>query len=166
MKKRLWILAGPMGSGKSTLGRELRDALPRSVYLDGDWCWDASPFVVTEETRRMVLGNIRHLLRSFLLCSEYENVVFAWVMPARAVLDAVLDGLPDCEVRAVSLTCSAGELCRRLDGDVLAGLREAGVSLRALSYLPLYPLPGTVELDTTGLSPREAARKIMELEDF
>lgn len=39
MKKRLWILAGPMGSGKSALGRELRDALPRSVYLDGDWCW-------------------------------------------------------------------------------------------------------------------------------
>ena len=43
--KRLWLIGGPMGVGKSRAGRLLRDRLPRSVYLDGDWCWDARPFV-------------------------------------------------------------------------------------------------------------------------
>lgn len=46
--KRLWLIGGPMGVGKSTVGRLLQSRLPRCVYLDGDWCWDARPFVVTE----------------------------------------------------------------------------------------------------------------------
>ncbi len=160
--KSLWLIAGPMGAGKSAVGRELRDALPRSVYLDGDWCWDARPFVVTEETKRMVLGNIRHLLAAFPNCSEYENVVFTWVMPSRAVVDAVLEGLPPCGVRAFSLTCSAPELERRLRGDILSGLRDGDAVRRGLSYLPLYPIPGTAEIDTTYLTAHQAAMRIID----
>ncbi len=34
--KRLWLIGGPMGVGKSTAGRLLQVRLPRCVYLDGD----------------------------------------------------------------------------------------------------------------------------------
>lgn len=44
----------------------LRDTLPAAVMLDGDWCWSASPFIVTDETRTMVLDNICHVLSNFL----------------------------------------------------------------------------------------------------
>ena len=39
--KRLYLIGGPMGVGKTTVCRELQKRLDRSVFLDGDWCWDA-----------------------------------------------------------------------------------------------------------------------------
>lgn len=158
--KRLWLIGGPMGVGKSTVGRLLQARLPRCVYLDGDWCWDARPFVVTEETKAMVLRNIRFLLSGFLRCSEYENVVFTWVMHEQSTIDALTEGLPDCELRAVSLICPAVELERRLSLDIAAGLREPDVTERSLAYLPLYEALGTRKLDTGALSPTETAERI------
>lgn len=43
-----------MGVGKTTVCLELKKILYNSVFLDGDWCWDANPFQVTDETKRMV----------------------------------------------------------------------------------------------------------------
>ena len=74
--KHLYLIGGPMGVGKTTVCQQLKQTLPYSVFLDGDWCWDASPFQVTPETRAMVLDNICHLLNNFLACTAYQNVVF------------------------------------------------------------------------------------------
>ena len=70
--KTLYLIGGTMGVGKTTVSQILKKRLPNAVYLDGDWCWDASPFQVTEETKAMVLDNICHLLSNFLRCSAYE----------------------------------------------------------------------------------------------
>ena len=51
--KRLYVIGGTMGVGKTTVCRRLARRLPNSAFLDGDWCWDMHPFQVTEETRRM-----------------------------------------------------------------------------------------------------------------
>ena len=56
--KNLYLIGGTMGVGKTTACRILKGLLPRAVFLDGDWCWDADPFVVTEETKGMVTDNI------------------------------------------------------------------------------------------------------------
>jgi shikimate kinase len=45
--KKLIFINGTMGVGKTTISQQLKQQLPYSVFLDGDWCWDASPFVVT-----------------------------------------------------------------------------------------------------------------------
>ena len=74
--KRLILVGGPMGVGKTTACQLLKQRLPRCAFLDGDWCWDMHPFVVTDETRAMVMDNIVHLLSGFLACSELENVIF------------------------------------------------------------------------------------------
>ena len=135
--KRLWLIGGPMGVGKSRAGHLLRDRLPRSVYLDGDWCWDARPFVVTEETKAMVLRNIRFLLENFLHCSEYENVVLTWVMHRQEILDELTRKLPDCETIAVSLLCAEapGAGRARARRGIPAALRRAA-ELQAGYYLP------------------------------
>ena len=83
--KRLYVIGGPMGVGKTTACRQLQQLLDRSVFLDGDWCWDAHPFQVTEETREMVLENIAFLLNSFLRCSAYDHVIFCWVLHRREI---------------------------------------------------------------------------------
>lgn len=64
--KTLYLIGGAMGVGKSTVCGELNKTLPKSVYLDGDWCWNMDPFVVTEETKAMVLSNAQYLLNSFI----------------------------------------------------------------------------------------------------
>ena len=47
-----------MGIGKTAVSQQLKKALRNSVFLDGDWCWDAAPLQVTEETKAMVRRNI------------------------------------------------------------------------------------------------------------
>ena len=76
--KKLIFINGTMGVGKTTIRQQLKQQLPYSVFLDGDWCWDASPFVVTEETKTMVIDNIVHVLNNFLKCQTYETVIFFW----------------------------------------------------------------------------------------
>jgi hypothetical protein len=82
----------------------LQKILPRNVFLDGDWCWDMRPFVVTDETKKLVEGDITHLLNSFLDCSEFENVIFCWVLHEQKILDdlagwqaRVLEVAEDCD---------------------------------------------------------------------
>ena len=48
-----------MGVGKTTVSRQLKKDLHNSVFWDGDWCWDADPFQVTEETKEMVMRNLQ-----------------------------------------------------------------------------------------------------------
>ena len=54
MIKKLYMIGGTMGVGKTTVCQQLKRDLQNSVFLDGDWCWDASPFQVTNETKVMV----------------------------------------------------------------------------------------------------------------
>ena len=42
--KHLYLIGGTMGVGKTTAGKCLKAMLERSVFLDGDWCWDMNPF--------------------------------------------------------------------------------------------------------------------------
>ncbi len=167
MTKTLYLIGGPMGVGKTTVCRELNRMLPASVMLDGDWCWCADPFQVTEETKRMVLDNICHLLGNFLRCSAYENVILCWVMHQRAIIDEILGRLPieECgaDVRTVSLVAHEDELRHRIKEDVRAGVRDEGAVARSLSYLPRFRDLGTELVDTTGLTPREVAAHIARI---
>lgn len=103
--KRLYIIGGPMGVGKTTVSRMLRDKLPKSVFLDGDWCWDMSPFQVTEETKKLAIDNICFLLGNFLRCTVFENIIFCWVLHEQRTIDEILSrlDLSGCEVKKFPL---------------------------------------------------------------
>lgn len=164
-EKTLYLIGGPMGAGKTTVCRELKKSLPANVFLDGDWCWDASPFAVTEETKEMALDNVCHLLSNFLRCSAYENVIFCWVMHEKSILDRILselEGIPHRTV-CVTLVCSRGTLLRRLEKDVRAGLRTPDVAARALDRLETCLSLDTRKVDTEGKTPEEAAEEIAAL---
>ena len=88
--KKLYLIGGPMGGGKTSACGYLKQLLPKSVFLDGDWCWDANPFQVTEETKAMVMDNICHLLNNFIRCTAYEHVIFCWVMHEQSMIDRIV----------------------------------------------------------------------------
>lgn len=154
-----------MGVGKTAVCTKLKAALERSVFLDGDWCWSAHPFIVTEETKAMVMGNICCLLNSFLHCSEYENIIFCWVMHEQGIIDGILSRLElsGCEVKCISLMASAQTLTERLEHDIAAGLRSYDVVPRSLARLPLYDRLYTIKINTDGKSARQIADEIMAL---
>lgn len=160
--KTLYLIGGPMGVGKTAVCQRLKARLDRSVFLDGDWCWDMHPFQVTDETKALVMRNISFLLSGFLRCDAFEHVIFAWVMHEQAIVDEILARVDasGCAVRAISLTCDGETLCRRLQKDIDAGLREPDVIARSLSYLPRYAALRTEKLDVSALSPGEAAERI------
>lgn len=154
-----------MGVGKTTVCQLLKKRLPKAVFLDGDWCWDADPFVVNDETKAMVEDNICHTLNNFLRCTEYENVIFCWVMHRQEIIDGILERLNtgDCRVRTVSLVCTPEALRARLLRDVETGLREGGVVERSLERLPLYEKLDTIKLDVSELTAFEAASKLAKI---
>ena len=157
--KHLYLTGGPMGVGKTTVCRALQKKLERSVFLDGDWCWDARPFQVTEETKTMVMENICFLLNNFLRCSAYDHVIFCWVLHRQEILDGLLSRLDtsNCTIRAVSLVCTKEALTARVEQDIRQGRRDADALARSLAYLPLYEAMDTEKLDVSCLTPEEAA---------
>ena len=163
--KGLYLIGGTMGVGKTTVCQLLKKELPNCVFLDGDWCWDAHPFQVTEETCTMVMDHICYLLRGFLRCSAYQNVVFCWVMHEQGIIDEILSrlDLTSCEVRLISLVCSEETLTARLTKDVQAGIRTADVIGRSIARLPLYESLDTVKLDVSALSPQQTVSAIRSL---
>lgn len=103
--------------------------LPNSVFLDGDWCWDADPFQVTEETKEMVMQNICCLLNNFLHCTAYENVIFCWVMHKQSIIDRITAALDTSRCRLVKISLLADEptLRQRLAADIAQGIRNVDV---------------------------------------
>ena len=152
--KTIYLIGGTMGMGKTTTCQLLKKKLHNSVFLDGDWCWDAAPFLVTEETKTMVLDNICHLLNNFIHCSAYENIIFCWVMHEQSIIDSILDGLDtsNCMVKVISLVCDEESLKYRLEKDIREGKRKEDVIARSVARLPLYQGLQTVKIDTSNKS--------------
>lgn len=163
--KKLFLIGGTMGIGKSTVSQFLKYKLPNSVFLDGDWCWDAHPFLVTEETKEMVMQNICLMLNNFLKCSAYENIIFCWVMHEQAIINEIVSRLntDNCHIVAVSLVCSEKELIRRLQKDIIAGIRTLDVIERSIARIPLYQQLDTIKIDTSGKIAEAIANEIAAL---
>ena len=156
MKKKLIIVNGAPGVGKTITCRELQRLLNRSVWLDGDWCWMANPWIVTEETKKMVEANMTFLLDRFLNCSEYRFVLFSWIFRSDEVFSHILNCLrtTDFVLQKFTLTCDENVYRDRLE---LAG-REKDKIAGCLESLRLCETTDSVKIDTTQKSIEKVAR--------
>lgn len=161
--KRLIMVNGTMGVGKTTTSRELQKVLPNNVFLDGDWCWDMKPFIVNEETKSMVINNICFLLNNFLTCSAYENIIFCWVMDEQSIIDEILSKIKKdgVSVKIFSLIADKAALERRLKEDVKSGVRTVDVIERSILRIEKYNLLNTTKIDVSEITPEQAAKLIL-----
>lgn len=162
--KNVIFINGTMGSGKSATAKALNKILPRCVMLDGDWCWMADPFCVTDETKAMVTDNITHLLNNFIKCSAYENIIFCWVMDFESIYESLANRLntENCNIYRFTIDCSQSTLKKHIDADIAAGIRKAEDYERSVQRLARFAPLNTVKINVDNLSAAQAAQAISD----
>lgn len=165
MQKKLIIINGVMGVGKTTICKALYKKLNNSFWLDGDNCWMMNPFVGNEENKRMVLENITYLLNNFLKNSSSEYVLFNWVIPTDLIMNDVLGRITekDIKIYKITLMSSKDELVKRISKDIKNGVREKGNIKRSLERFDLYKSMNTMKIDTTKKSIEDIVNEIIEI---
>ncbi|MDQ0461166.1 broad-specificity NMP kinase [Clostridium sardiniense] len=149
--KRLIVINGTMGVGKTATCKELNKRLNNSVWLDGDWCWMMDPFIVNEENKKMVKENIIFLLNNFMNNSNIENIIFNWVIHDESIMEEILLGLNNrgYDLEKITLICSKSALKARISKDIDEGKRDIACLERSLNYLDLYKDMNTEKFDTS-----------------
>ena len=140
------IINGPMGVGKTTVGKHIADQNPGTAFIDGDWCMDIHPFIGNQETKVMAVDNILHMIGNYQKCSVCGMVVLVWLMDDQQVIQKILDGLSaqKAEGKIVTLICNRENLIRRWNNDQNCEWRTdewLQVSLKSL--------PGFASMDNT-----------------
>ncbi|MGE5579265.1 MAG: AAA family ATPase [Bacillota bacterium] len=159
--KKLVMVTGAPGVGKTAVCRELFSRIEGCAWLDSDWCWMINPWSPkTTEQKRYVEGTFERILKGYLENDAIHVVLFSWVMTSQHMFDLITDRLTEfsLEVFRVALVCDAEQHKRRmmLDARPAHHLDSAG---HMASY---YDLHAEV-LDVSSITPREAALKIREL---
>ena len=161
-KMKVIILNGPMGVGKTAVGKAIADQYPGTAFIDGDWCMDIHPFVGNRETKAMAVDNILHLIGNYQKCSVCSMVVLAWLMDDSWVLETIVEGIAalQIEVKSVTLVCSKESLIRRWKNDQHCEWRTDDWLNFSLKSLPEFMAMEHVT-DTSDLTVDQVAKLIM-----
>lgn len=160
---QILIINGPMGVGKTTVGKYISEKYSGTAFIDGDWCMDLHPFIGDYETKTMAIDNILHMIRNYSACSYCKMIVLVWLMDEQWVRDSISEGISQIEIqqKSVTLVCSEEELIRRWRADTLCEWRtDNWLSISIKSLVSFADMENTI--DTTGLTVSQIAEKIME----
>ncbi|MFD2699616.1 AAA family ATPase [Paenibacillus shunpengii] len=159
--KKLIIINGTMGVGKTTVSKKVHKSLDRSVWLDGDWCWMMNPWVFSEENIQMVMDNITYMLRNYLTNSTFDYVILSWVLHKEEIRDELLDRLSGLEfqVETITLTCSEIALRKRMEQDQ----RTEEEIKRSIDRLQGYKNMQTTLIDTSIVTMNQVVEQIQHI---
>ena len=156
------ILNGPMGVGKTTVGKYIADHHPGTAFIDGDWCLDIHPFVGNQETKAMAVDNILHMIGNYQKCSVCSMVVLVWLMDEPWVIQKITQGLSamQAEVKNVTLVCSRENLITRWKDDHDCEWRTDEWLEASRKSLPRFAVMENT-MDTGGMTVDEIVRLIV-----
>ena len=156
------VLNGPMGVGKTTVGKYIADHHPGTAFIDGDWCLDIHPFVGSRETKAMAVDNILHMIGNYQKCSACSMVVLVWLMDDPWVIQRIMEGLSalQAEMKSVTLVCSRENLISRWKEDRVCEWRTDDWLNVSLKSLPGFAVMDNT-VDTTGLTVEQVAELVM-----
>lgn len=158
------VINGPMGVGKTTVGKLIADSSPGTAFIDGDWCMDIHPFVGNRETKAMAVDNILHMIGNYQQCSECNMAVLVWLMDDAWVRQRIMEGLSvlQTEPRYFTLICDRESLIRRWENDKGCEWRTDKWLEASLNSLSCFASMENV-IDTGNLSAEQVAETILQL---
>lgn len=158
--KDLIIINGSPGVGKTAVSRALNKGLSKSIWIDGDWCWKMAPFIVNEENKTMVESNINHFLNNAIKNSNFDHIIFSWVIPADSIMNRIISRLEtsDLNIHTFTLICDGKMLKKRMKKDQ----REKDQILDSIQSQGKFIQMDTIKIDTSDLDVNDVARIIGE----
>ena len=163
--KKIIIITGPMGVGKSVTGKLLCDKLGRAAFIDGDWCLDIHPFVGNKETVDMAIDNIVHMARNYYKCSESDAIVLGWVISEKNI-KKILSGLMDLDMKAycITLICDENTLRNRWSNDNVTEWRDNNWLEKSIESLENYRnvSADSIVIDTSNMTIDAVAGNIIQ----
>lgn len=159
------MITGPMGVGKTTVGKKLSDTLGRTAFIDGDWCLDIHPFVGNKETKNMAIDNILHMVKNYYFCSECDTIVLGWVMSINTK-NKIFSGLSaiDLKIFDFTLICNEKSLIERWNKDIYTEWRNDEELKNSLKSFEDYNNHKNTNLiDTSNISADITVNKIIEV---
>ena len=167
--KKVIVLIGPNGVGKTTTAKAIIDLKSRSAMVDSDWCRFMNPFMFTDTTRQTVTENIFCLIRNYLLNQEIDTVVFthSWHGERKVIYDNVMAKLRETgivfEEKVIILKCSLEENLKRSVED---GRDEERIKRGIKNTFAFYNDFHYPSIDTTELNSYEVAQRIIDIVDI
>ena len=157
------ILNGPMGVGKTTVGKHIAAQNPGTAFIDGDWCMDIHPFIGNRETKTMAVDNILHMIGNYQKCSVCRMVVLVWLMDDPWVIQRITEGVAalQAEMKCITLICDREQLIKRWSNDQSCEWRTDEWLQVSLKSLPGFATMDNV-IDTSDLSVDQTADLIMQ----
>lgn len=156
------VINGPMGVGKTVVGKHIADHHAGTAFIDGDWCLDIHPFVGNRETKAMAIDNILHMIGNYGRCSACKLIVLVWLMDDAWVRRGIVEGIAALGLTAtcVTLTCDRTNLLKRWQDDADCEWRTDAWLEASLKSLPYFASLANA-IDTSGLSVEQVAERIM-----
>lgn len=164
--KKVILIIGSNGVGKSTTSKILLSLLPNSAYIDSDCCRAINPFRLTEETKIAVTQNIYCMFHNYLLCNDINTIIFPYGFHGerKEIWEQVVYKLKAdnimFDIYIILLKCSWEENIRRAKLDNRDSERiERGMK----NTFSFYDTDQYITIDTTNLSAEETAEKILKM---
>lgn len=117
--KRLIIISGGMGVGKSSVSLALVNSIVNSVFLDGDYCCQqGDEWIFDDETKKLALDSIVYVLKNHFKNKAFENIVFCWPLHKAEdfifIKESIVKLYTDVEVNEFSLVAKDNILYERI----------------------------------------------------
>lgn len=164
--KKLIVIIGPNGVGKSTTAMKMKEQYSKTAFVDSDWCRAINPFTLTDITKKTVMENLYCLLRNYLLCAEINTIIFtySWHGGRKEIYDNLIkqlqnDGIDFQEI-IVILKCSETENRKRALIDNRNKERIERGMKNTFSFYNKFQYPC---IDTTNMTVSEVSEQIWRL---
>lgn len=166
--KKLIIILGANGVGKSTAATELMRMLPNSAFIDSDFLRMMNPAQNSAELIHIQKSNIFDVMSNYFSSDMIEYVIFPYGLHGhrKQLLEEITQEISDkfdLGTCTIVLTCSEEENIRRMKFD---GRDDERIK-RAIEFSrPKYDDIEYLKIDTTQLTPKETACAIMDILNF
>ena len=167
--KKLIVIIGPNGVGKTTAAKAFFNQHSNCAYVDSDWCRVKKPFSFTDAEKQLVVNNIFNLLRNYLLCEDVNTVIFTYCLHGerKKIFDEVMRQLQseniDFDLNIIILKCTYEENVKRAMNDSRDEERIKYGMTHTFDFYDKYDYP---VIETTNLTPEEVVEQIYRILDI